>query len=197
MAPRKLPEERGGGLQVRHGDAEALEPGIAEWMLTPVVGRFERLDVLHGRGIIMEAAAEELPRHTECLGGMDVDGDTQLPYDPHTPGQDLGTDLIGIGYLVLDADVVGSEAGVQQILRRRKHLEHHAPDGYEARMPVVAGQIAVELRPVEIAQVVDALVEVFHHGVDVVHVQALEGFRHGSAPAVIAGVGRSESVSES
>ena len=118
-------------------------------MRTPVVGGFERLDVLHRRGIIMEAVAEELPGHTECFCGMDVDGDAQLPDDPHTPGQDLGTDVVDIGYLVLNADVVGPEAGVQQVLRRRKQLEHHAPDRDEARVPVVAGQIAVELRPIK------------------------------------------------
>ena len=44
-------------------------------------------------------------------------------------------------------------------------------------MPVLAGEIAVELCPVQVAQVVDPAVEVFHHGVDVVHVQALESFR--------------------
>ena len=34
-------------------------------------------------------------------------------------------------------------------------------------MPMVAGQVEVELGPVQVAEVIDAFVEVFHHRVDV------------------------------
>ena len=56
-------------------------------------------------------------------------------------------------------------------------------------MPVLPGQVVVELRAEDLREVLDALVEVFDDGVEVVHVEAVEGIAHG---VVSSGVGAAE-----
>ena len=94
-----------------------LQPGVAERVLARQYQTVSAAPhTATGGGSSWKLRPKNSHDDAECLGGMDVDGNTQLPDHPHSPGQDLSSGLIDIGYLVLDADVVWSKTGIQQIL---------------------------------------------------------------------------------
>jgi hypothetical protein len=127
-------EVREGTRQVGHRHRVAAQSGEPQRVfVTPVPRRLHRTveQVL----IVEEGVGEELERDPVAVGGMRVHGDVEVPRDADTSCSERVPHGSHVGDLVLDAEVVGPVARVQEEVDRHEDLEEHAADLHQARMP--------------------------------------------------------------
>lgn len=86
--------------------------------------------------------------------------------------------------LVLDAEIMRAVARVQQEFVRDEELEQHAADIDDTGMQLRAGDVVEQVRAEIFTEMVQALIEILQHHVEVVDLGAADMGAHAHAPMV-------------
>jgi hypothetical protein len=90
-------------------------PGV---LVAPVPQRPDRFEVAVGRTLGVEVAVVDLDRDPEGVGRVHMESHADVTKETDTPSLRSLAGLGGVGHPVFNPDVVGPEAGVEQILLR-------------------------------------------------------------------------------
>ena len=171
------PEVGEGRRQVGHRHRVAAQSGESERMLvTPVLRRLHR--PVEELVVLVEGVVEELERDAVAVGGVRVHGDVEVTGDANASGGERLPDRSHVVDVVLDPEVVGPVARVQEELVRHEDLEQRPADLHETRVPRRLEPVEHHDATEELPVVLDRRVVVLVDDVEVLDTECSDRVRH-------------------